>query len=294
MKGVLFLFGLSQRILRRLQAEIRMWILPLPIMAYLWSINRFGKASVVSEEGPVVSLTSYGKRVRTVYLAIESISQGRRLPSRLILWIDDPVLFENLPFSLRRLMKRGLEVKLCKNYGPHKKYYSYLEMEKEFAAPMVTADDDILYPRRWLQELIAASNRTPNAVVCHRAHVVGLRREEIAPYTTWEPCRSVSPAVRNFATGVSGVLYPPTFLQRLRLAARGFESCCPNADDIWLHVQAVRAGVPVCQVTKRPRHFLMIPGTQSVALASENWWNGCNDRQIAATYKTEDIQIMLG
>jgi hypothetical protein len=263
-------------------------------MAHLWSINNFGKASVVSEEGPVVSLTSYGKRIRTVYFAIESISQGRRLPSRLILWIDDPVSFETLPFSLRRLVKRGLEVKLCKNYGPHTKYYPNLEVEQEFAAPLVTADDDILYPRRWLQELIAASNRTPNAVVCHRAHVVGLCREEIAPYTTWEPCRSVSPALRNFATGVSGVLYPPTFLQRLKLADRGFEFCCPKADDIWLHVQAVRSRVPVCQVTNQPRHFLMIPGTQSVALVSENCKDGYNDRQIAATYRTEDIQIMLG
>lgn len=293
MRGALFLFRHAQRIWH-LKAEIRRWILPLPLITYLWSINRFGKASVVSKEGPVVSLTSYGRRIRTVYIAIESISRGRRLPSRLILWIDDPTLFENLPISLRRLMKRGLEVKRCCNYGPHKKYYPYLEVENEFAAPLVTADDDILYPRRWLQELIAASNRAPNAVVCHRAHVIGLCRDEIAPYTTWEPCSSISPAVRNFATGVSGVLYPPSFLQRVKLAARGFELCCPNADDIWLHVQAVRARVPVCQVANRPRHFLMIPGTQSVALVSENSKGGWNDRQIAATYRTEDIQTMLG
>jgi hypothetical protein len=293
MKAALFLFRLPQRIRRRLRNELRTWVLPLPIIAYLWSSNRFGKASVVSGEGPVVSLTSYGERIRTVYLTIESIGRGRRLPSRLILWIDDPFLFGNLPLPLHRLMKRGLEVRLCKNYGPHTKYYPYLESTERFLDSLVTADDDILYPRNWLEQLVIANEREPDLVLCHRAHVVGFCREEIAPYTAWEPCRSVSPAARNFATGVSGILYPPAFLRRLKPADRGFESCCPKADDIWLHVQAVRTGFPICQVTNRPRLFLMIPRTQDNALALGNWEGGGNDRQIAATYEPDDIRKLL-
>ncbi len=293
MKSALFLFHLPQRILRRVGLEIHRWIQPLPFIAYLWSVNRFGKAPVVSGGGPVVSLTSHGERIRTVYITIESVGRGRCLPSRLILWIDDPVLYRNLPLTLHRLMKRGLEVRFSKKYGPHAKYYPYLELTERFTESLVTADDDILYPRSWLEKLVTASGRDPELVLCYRAHVVGFCREEIAPYTTWEPCRSLSPTARNFATGVSGVLYPPAFLQRLKLADRGFESCCPKADDIWLHVQALRNGFAVRQVTKRPRHFLTIPRTQGVALAQGNWVGGGNDRQIAATYKAEDIHKML-
>jgi hypothetical protein len=293
MKAALFLLRLPRRILRRLRLEIRAWIMPSPIVAYLWAINRFAKASVVSGEGPVVSLTSHGERLRTVYITIESIGRGGRLPSRLILWIDDPVLYGNLPLPLHRLMKRGLEVRFCKNYGPHVKYYPYLQSTEKFTESLVTADDDILYPRSWLEKLVTASEREPDLVLCHRAHVVGFCREEIAPYATWEPCRSVSPAARNFATGTSGVLYPPAFLRRLKLADRGFESRCPKADDIWLHVQALRNGFPIRQVANRPRLFLTIPRTQDVALAQGNWVGGGNDRQIAATYEAEDIQKML-
>jgi hypothetical protein len=293
MKAALFLFRLPQRILRRLLLEIQKWVMPSPFIAYLWAANRLAKASVISGEGPAVSLTSHGERLRTVYITIESIGRGRRLPSRLILWIDDPVSYANLPRTLHRLMKRGLEVRLSKNYGPHVKYYPYLESKERFTESLVTADDDILYPRNWLKKLVTAAEREPDLVLCYRAHVVGFCREEIAPYTTWEPCRTVSPASRHFATGVSGVLYPPAFLQRLRLADRGFESCCPRADDIWLHVQAVRNGFPIRQVTHKPRHFLTIPRTQHVALARGNWMAGGNDRQIAATYNAEDIQKML-
>lgn len=288
MKGLL---GFLRRVpgIAKLVREIRTWSL----IGYFRVLNLYGQTLVTEAAGPVVSLTTHGARSGEVYLAIESISRGSRLPSRLILWLDDPVLFGDLPFPLHRLMKRGLEVKLCKNYGPHTKYYPYLESEKEFAASLVTADDDILYPRKWLQELIETSNQIPSAVVCHRAHIVGLCGGRIDTYTAWKPCETTAPNLRHFATGVSGVLYPPEFLKKLKQASTDFEKCCPKADDVWLHVQAIRAGFRICQIKKKPIHFLMIPETQAVALTTGNCVGGGNDRQIAATYTAEDIQILL-
>jgi hypothetical protein len=293
MKRALFLRYLPQRIQRRLRAEIRTRILPLPIIAYLWLINRFARAPVISGEGPVVSLTSYGKRLRTVYLTIESIARGRRLPSRLILWIDNPVLFGNLPLPLHRLMKRGLEVRLCKNYGPHKKYYPYVESQAVFTGPLATADDDMFYPRSWLSGLLAANKEFPNCVNCYRARDLTLQNGNIAPYRQWPLCESADPRYRVVATGEAGVIYPSEFLRQLKAAGSAFQTCCPKADDLWLHVQAIRAKFLVRQVTNKPRNFLMIPRTQAVALALDNWEGGGNDRQIAATYVPEDIRQLI-
>ena len=292
MKGALFLFRISRRILRRALTEIRTWVLPVPMMACLWLINHFGRAAVISEVGPVVSLTSYGKRIRTVYFAIESISRGRRLPSRLILWIDEPELFGNLPFSLRRLMKRGLEVKLCKNYGPHTKYYPYLEVEKELAMPLVTADDDVLYPRNWLAALMVASARLPNTVVCYRAHVVVIEEGKVSPYRNWKPCCTTTASLQHFATGVSGVMYPPTVLECFKRAGTEFVECSPKADDVWLHAQTIRAGFRVSQIGASPRDFWTILGTQESALWRSNCRENDNDRQITATYTAADVEIM--
>jgi hypothetical protein len=256
--------------------------------------NRYSKKSVVCPGGPVITLTTYGARFRTVYLTLESIARGSVRPSNLILWLDDAKLFQNLPAKIVRLQKRGLEVQLsAKNYGPHTKYYPYLESQNEFVAPLVTADDDILYPCHWLRGLVEGSLHYASFINCYRAHVVAVNATGIVPYLTWKPCRITAPLKCHFATGVSGVLYPPIFLQRLKEAGPGFEACCPKADDVWLHVQAIRAGFSVRQVVKKPVQFPVIPLTQRVALAQGNLNAGGNDRQIAATYGAEDIERIL-
>lgn len=131
-----------RRIIREFLSLVQ--LAPLPF------INRFGRSQITQADGPVVSLTTYGRRARTAYLAIESIARGDVRPSRLILWIDEESLLNSPPKTILRLQKRGLEVKGCKNYRPHKKYYPFVESQESFNLPLVTADDDILYPRYWL------------------------------------------------------------------------------------------------------------------------------------------------
>ena len=62
------------------------------------------------------------------------------------------------------------------NYGPHTKYYPYIESVETFEVPLVTADDDSLYTRDWLQKLIADFRKYPEHVNCHLAR--GGRAEE--------------------------------------------------------------------------------------------------------------------
>ena len=167
--------------------------------------------------GPVVSLTTFGKRTDTVHLAIESIGRGRALPSRIILWIDDQGRFDSPPQAIRRLQRRGLEIKLCTNYGPHTKYYPYVASEEAFPTALVTADDDVLYPRYWLQKLVEALREYPETVNCYWAHVISVRAEGISEYANWKLCGSTSPSVRHLATCVYGVIYPPAFLSLIHI-----------------------------------------------------------------------------
>ena len=110
-------------------------------------------APVVAHGGPVVSITTYGTRLNTVYLVLESIASGSVLPSRLILWVNDLEVFSAPPPPLQRLVRRGLEIRLTEDYGPHKKYYPYLASAASFDRPLVTADDDVFYSRWWLTDL---------------------------------------------------------------------------------------------------------------------------------------------
>lgn len=256
----------------------------------LFFYNLFSRADIVGDGGPVVSLTSYGKRVPTAYLAIESIGLGELLPSKIILWLDDQQVANNLPRTIRRLKKRGLEVRVSPNFGPHTKYYPALPLVGLNNLPLVTADDDILYPPNWLKALFDAYLERPDCVNCFRAHVIKIDSGKIAPYATWQPCQSGEPSFRHFATGVSGVAYPPKMVTALREAGDAFMSTCPKADDVWLHVTALRNGFKIRQIGLDPIHFTVVPNTQEQGLMHSNLFGGANDGQIQLVYNEEDLQ----
>jgi hypothetical protein len=280
------------RIPWRMYREMRDWTAPVIPSIWLWWNNRNRQQMITAPGGPVVSMTSYGRRIKTAYLAIESIARGDLKPSRMILWLDDHFAFNNPPMTLQRLMRRGLEVKLCDNFGPHKKYYPYVESEETFDVPLVTADDDILYPTYWLKRLFDAFQAEAGIIHCHRAHVHTVTEEGVARYHEGGECRSAEPSFLNLALGFSGVLFPPAFLSILKNAGKDFQRCCLMADDVWLHAQALRAGYKVKQVRREPIYVPPIPGTQGVALWKRNLHGG-NDRQMEATYTAEDVRIML-
>ena len=251
--------------------------------------SAYGRGRITRPGGPVVSLTTYGERVKTVHLTIESIARGQMLPSRLILWIDDQATFDEFPPALRRLQNRGLEVMLCEKYGPHKKYYPYLEMADEILVPLVTADDDLLYPRGWLKELDQALREFPDVVNCHRARRIVLNSEGLAAYASWGRVKSTEASFCNFATGVGGVIYPIKLQRALKSQAATFVESCPNADDVWLHLWALRTGYRVRQIRRKSFRLQYIPGTQGKSLCRRNVVQGGNDVQIRATYQPFDL-----
>ena len=284
---------LLSKIHRKLVYKLAPRLVPMQVRA-LQRINETSTEHVIAQGGPVVSLTTYGPRIDTVHLTIESIGRGRLKPSRLILWLDDERRYNDLPESLRRLQHRGLEIYLTDNLGPHTKYYPYVASQPRHELPLVTADDDIVYPRWWLRRLWEAYRAEPEQISCYRAHVVALDdRSAFLPYREWPPCGSREARWRHFATGVSGVIYPPRFLSFMQEQGDAFRDCCPKADDIWLHAMALRAGLRVRQIGRLPRYFEGLPGTHDQGLVHFNSFSGGNDRQIAATYVAADLRKMV-
>ena len=258
----------------------------------LETLNRVSFRKVTSGTSDVVvTMTTHGSRIKTVHLALESIARGTRRPSRLILWLDDETLASNLPRSLRRLKRRGLEVVLVENgYKVHTKYYFYVQSIQHHARSLLTSDDDIVYPRRWLQALEAAHAVTPDYVICYRAHSIQVAADGLALYDTWTPCSTSEPSFRTFGTSVSGQLFPAGFLDYVRSQGDSFKEITPDADDVWLHSLAVHSGVRVSQLGGSPILFPFVPGTQASGLYLTNFWDGGNDRQIAKAYSASDVE----
>lgn len=251
-----------------------------------------GALTAPGGEGPVVSLTSFGDRVERVWLTIESIGQGQLKPSRLQLWLDEAIAHQPLPASLQQQMRRGLEIQFIEDVGPHKKYYHHVRTTERFERPLVTADDDVLYPEHWLASLHGAHQAEPGAVHCFRAHRITLDGQGIRPYKQWDKCLTRQASHLNFATGVSGVIYPPAMLAILQGLGSQFKQHAPRADDIWLHWTALRNGFKVRQIGRQPTHFVEMIRPSASNLHRQNIREGGNDAQVASTYTAEDVQAL--
>lgn len=251
-------------------------------------VNDHSRASVLGD-GPPVSLTTYGRRIPLAFAAVESIGLGSVRPRRLVLWLDREADLLALDPRLARLTERGLEVRLSANYGPHTKYYPYLRDLWSGEGCLVTADDDIIYPPNWLSLLQRGHRAAPADVHCHRGHRVEVSAGAIVPYAQWHSVRGTDPAPTVFATGVSGVIYPPAMLGLLKERGEDFQDRCPKADDIWLHFVAVEGGIGIRQLRPRGRHFPVVADSQVDKLQNDNVTGSGNDRQIAATYTATAI-----
>ena len=119
----------------------------------------------------VVSLTTYGHRFRDVYLVVESIAHQTHRPARVILWLDELEFgSKDIPRLLRRQVGRGLEVRFCANYRSYKKLIPTLNICPD--STIVTIDDDVLYPRDMLEQLVTESQAFPGVVIAHRARKI--------------------------------------------------------------------------------------------------------------------------
>lgn len=242
--------------------------------------------------GPAVSLTSHGRRIRTVHLAIESMAAGTVLPSRLVLWLDDADAVANPTKGLVRLVRRGLELRATPGFRPHTKYYPYVQSLRSHDVPLVTADDDLMYPSEWLERLLATHATDPTTNTAHRSREVTFAGDGLAPYATWPEVQRGPASPRNLATGTLGHAMTPHMLEALRDRHDDFMRLSPAADDVWLHRVAVETGT-AAKVTGAFVHgdFLHLPdGGQT--LASANVDGSGNDRQIAAAWPDHLVDTM--
>ena len=254
--------------------------------------NRFSTASVTGDALVVVSVTSMPSRLKHVGLALESIAAGSVRPMSMTLWLDDDSLRGPLPYRLRRLQKRGLSVRRSEDWGPHKKYYPHIVAAECPRVPLVTADDDVMYPSWWLQVLMTAYEKDRRFVYGTRAKRLSVKSGVVAPYATWKVVDAGGPSFKTMLTGVGGILYPPQLQAALRRSGKAFLDSCPRTDDLWIHAHAVQVGMPMRLATSRSHEYLGIPGSQASALTHLNVQGPGNDTAAARVYSAELVRLI--
>lgn len=241
------------------------------------------------EQELVVSLTTIPERICKVHLCIDSLLRQSLKPDRIVLWLSESAVEgrltispQSLPWKLRRLEKRGLEIRWCRDIRSFRKIVPTLRLYPD--ALIVTSDDDVFYPRHWLKALYAAYVREPQFIHCHRAHLMRYAAcGSILPYAQWDITARglVGPSLDLFPTGVGGVLYAPGHLHSEVLNEELFLELCPTADDVWLKAMSLLNGSACKKVGPHAIAYPEIRIPNNRVLSHHNVNSNGNDVQIA-------------
>ncbi|WP_251975793.1 glycosyltransferase family A protein [Salinicola avicenniae] len=235
----------------------------------------------------ILSLTTHPPRIDQVYATLESLCEQTldAFDVHLYLSRKDADTIGELPSSLDRLQRRGVEIVISDE--DYRSYDKLLHALKRYPdATIITADDDMMYPRDWARRLLEGSRRHPGSIICHRGHMLcesspGSGTISYQVVKSRKDSRATSPNLALMPTGSGGVLYPPGVLDPVVFDTEAFRKLAPNADDIWFKMASLKAGTRCVRINAKNVDFLPTPVAGESALHEDNIKRGGNDRQFA-------------
>ena len=205
--------------------------------------------SPVSEKVDViVSLTSYGERLNELQYTLYSLVVQTVRPKKIIVNLAEKD-FIALPPLLKRFEQYGVEYRQTEDLKSYKKLIPTLQAYPEEC--IVTADDDLFYPKDWLEKLWKAHLENPDIIVCHLTAQISFIDDKLKPYSEWAfNKKQTKPSFKNLILSGGGTLFPPNSLHVDALKSELFMILSPFADDIWDYFMAVLNGTKVMQISK--------------------------------------------
>ncbi len=226
----------------------------------------------------IVSLTSYSKRFSTLPLCIKSLLTQTLKPDKIILYLTNKD-YLNVTKEIKKLQQYGLEIKIVDlDLRPHKKYY--YAMREYHNDIIITVDDDVIYDKQLVEQLMLTHRRYPDAIVTARARLIKADNAYFFPYNEWKlVTTSYEPSMKLLATGVGGVLYPPYLLNEGLLFNLDYINNYINVDDLWLKTVEIISGIPtvICDLSV-DHHRIEIPSAQKNGLTNINVFQKQNDK----------------
>lgn len=267
----------GQKLINRIE-----WFYNVPVRNWYarHSSMRCGINKKRREQKIIVSLTSYPKRIGTIWLTVETLLRQSVKPDKVILWLAESQFagIESLPEELLRLQKRGLTIRFCEDLRSHKKYF--YAMQEYPDSLILLFDDDMLYPYDTIEKLMKLHKKYPDDICTMTAQVM-------EPDFSSKPSLWRNPKVKErfehssdiqVFTG-SGSLYPPNVLDDKVFVWELAKQLCPYADDLWLTFMAHRKGTKITAKSPWRAFPITIYGTGEGSLWYVNAEGGQNDAQ---------------
>jgi hypothetical protein len=237
------------------------------------------------ESSLVVSLTSYGKRIRWCHLAIESIIQSGCIASNIHLWIPKG---SEISQSLQRLSLRGLNIMYVNDQRSHTKY-CYLGSVSLSNSNLgyLLSDDDMIYPRTWYPRLLSAASKEPDIPAVNFGTQISIRNGNVTFFSELDSGDDLVHFPKELLFhpfSGSGLYIPGRLLQKVNRDPAAFMLACPTQDDIWLHREFFRMGLPIRDLGGKNMPP-SIPFVAEEGLFLTNWAGGQNEVQLKTAFR---------
>ncbi|OZE21669.1 hypothetical protein CH262_20360 [Rhodococcus sp. 05-2255-1e] len=225
----------------------------------------------------LVSMTTFPPRFRSAELTIKTLLRQTVKPDGIIVNLAKDETTGPLPRELEALKERGVTFKqIEQNLKSYNKLLPTLTENQH--STIITADDDVLYPKHWLEQLVISHRRNPYAILGHRGTTILGSRNDLAPYASWPRADTSTPSERIFLTGNGGILYPPSSLPSVTQDHNLIKALCPSADDIWFKAMQLLNGTLAMKISNTSGDFPVIRRAQSISLRAVNVEQGVNNQ----------------
>lgn len=236
-------------------------------------LNRYPKP-LTDNNGIIVSLTSFPRRIRHVWMTIDSIFRQSMRPEKVVLFLakdEFPQEKNNLPKRLLGYERLGLKIIFTnQNLKPHNKYF--FALQKYENKIIITADDDNYYQPNLISNLMRIHKKYPHCVCANAVRQIKRENGKFLPYRAWNTVIApTNPSQSLVANGFNGVLYPTKLFKNAPdlFNTTLIRQLAPNADDLWLKANEIKLGIPVAN-GDYVCPGLNIPGSQAVSLQKSN------------------------
>lgn len=246
----------------------------------LTPVTRLGADGASTHSNLVVTLTSIPSRLKAVAITVRSLLRQSVRPSKIILWLNKD-LKGRLPRELSCLESDLFHICYVQGTESHRKLVcSLAEYE---SAILVTCDDDLIYPKDWLERLVSFHESHPNDVVAHECRNIAIDdKGEVLPYAEWKATQPGLSLSTTLAIGYGGVLYPPGSLCPKVIERELYMALAPKADDLWFKAMSYLQGTRVRRTDCSKPKPVPIIRSQKQALGKTNIKKDKNREQFAA------------
>lgn len=251
-------------------------------------------ASRVCNEELIVTLSTFGDRIHSTALTVESLLEQTVKPNHLILNLGRQYEGRGkIPGSLRLLERRGLEIRFTSDIGPYTKLLPTL---KEYPnATIITADDDVLYNFDFISNMVNEHIQHPNEIIASRCRVMETHGNKLGgSFLQWGYVPNEGGAnIKYIPESYMGVLYPPDSLDDRVFDEKTFMMLCPSTDDFWFKAMSMLKEVSVRKAYFEDDESNNVTSSRKLTLNDLKGTSDSYDRQLTAVLDHFGLWKML-